>query len=135
MPFTCKVGDSFYLADSGGHHRYVIITKPNSDGNIVLVNFTSSADYKENLVIFRPKDSRKLFIKRTTVSYGDARFVNATRLAKAKIDNYEFCDLNHIKRIVIGGMQSRHTPLEIIEELKTQYPKEYQDYCSKGYSI
>ena len=135
MPFSCKVGDSFYLPDTGGQHRYVIISKPNSNGKVVLVNFTSAADYKENLVIFRPKDSPKLFIKRTTVSYGDALLADSGRLKTMKIDKYKYCDLNHIKKIVIGGMQSKHTPLEIVEELKVQYPQEYHDFCSNGYSI
>jgi hypothetical protein len=58
MPFTCKVGDSFYLADSGGHHRYVIITKPNSDGNIVLgPKIQGSSSSREPQLVMAMRDS------------------------------------------------------------------------------
>jgi hypothetical protein len=42
MPFTCKVGDSFYLPDNNGRHRWIIITKANAAGYEVIVNFTDA---------------------------------------------------------------------------------------------
>jgi len=133
MPFTCKVGDSFYLPDTGGRHRYVILTKPNSDSKIVLVNFTDSRNI-ESPVIFNPKDDKRLFIKRTGVNYAQARLIKIKGL-KDIIDGWEFCQLNHIKRIVTGAFQSQHTPIYILKELSTQYPEEHKQYCDWDYTI
>ena len=121
MPFTCKVGDTFCLADSSGHHRYVILTKPNGDGNIVLTNFTSAEAWKDCSVIFRPRDNKKLFTKRTTIDYSYATLISASKLMESEINNYVFCDLDCVRRIVEGALQSQHTPLEIVKELKSQY--------------
>src|SRR4030066_847539 len=99
MPFTCKIGDSFYLPDIGGRHRYVILTNPNSDGKVVIVNFTDSGNV-ESPVIFNPKDDKMLFSKRTAVYYAYAKLFPAAKLKKSKIEGWGFCQLNHIKRIV-----------------------------------
>lgn len=134
MSFTCKVGDTLFLSDIGGSHRYLIITNPNSAGNVVLVNFTSAKYWKEWLVTFSPRDDKGLFDRKTTVNYADARICPAERLrkeAQKRPRSYEFCAENHVKRIVIGALQSRHTPIEVLRELKTQYPIEYKKYCGK----
>jgi hypothetical protein len=132
MPFTCKVGDSFYLHDTGGRHRYVILTKPNSDNQVVLVNFTDSQNI-DSPVTFSPKDDKNLFTIRTGIYYAYSQLVSVTKLKKLTITGWEFCQLNHIKRIVIGAFQSQHTPMYILKELSTQYPEEHKRYCSWDY--
>ena len=134
MPFTCKVGDSFYLPDTGGRHRYVILTKPNSDNKVVLVNFTDSRNI-ESPIIFNPKDDKRLFTKRTGVNYAKARLIQIKVLMESVIDGWEFCQLNHINKIVIGAFQSHHTPIYILKELSTQYPEEHKQYCTWDYTI
>jgi len=136
MPFTGKVGDTLYLSDAGGRHRYVILTEPNSNGDVVVVNFTSVRHWKECLVTFRPKDDKGLFDTKTTVLFSDARIVSIKRLAKVakrKPRDYEFCSENHVQRIVIGAFQSQLTPIGVLEELRMQYPNEYERYCEKDY--
>ena len=134
MPFTCKVGDSFYLPDIGGRHRYVILTKPNNDGKVVLVNFTDPQNV-ECHVIFNPKDDKRLFTKRTGVYYARATLIPTMKLKKSRIDGWEFCQLNHVKRIIIGAFQSQHTPIFILEELRNQYPVEHKQYCNWDYKV
>lgn len=135
MPFTGKVGDTLRLRDTGARHRYIILTKPNSDGNVVIANFTTARHF-EWLVTFRPRDNRELFKEKSTVNYNDARFYPISALAKVVERNpkeYVFCPENLTKEIVIGAFQSRFTPIEILEELKGQYPNEYERYCEKDY--
>jgi hypothetical protein len=127
MPFTCKVGDSFYLPDFSGRHRYVILTKPNDDGKVVLVNFTDSKNVDYN-IIFNPKDDGRMFKKRTTVNFAYARFMPVSALMGTNPPGWMVCQLNYIKKIVKGTIQSRHTPLEIITELVNQYPEYKQLY-------
>jgi len=127
MPFTCKIGDSFFLPDGGGRHRYVILTDPNKYDKVVLTNFTD-ARHTAFPVIFNPKDDKRLFTKRTTVQYEYASLIPAKNLTESNIDGWEFCQLNHVKKIVIGAFQSQHTPIFIIEALKVQYPAEYKEY-------
>ena len=132
MPFTGKVGDTLYLKDCGENHRYIILTKPNKAGDVVLVNFTSARYWKEWTVTFTPRDDKGLFEHKTTVAYAYSRLVPLQALIDAqkknRISNYEYCAENHTKKIIIGAFQSDSTPNEIIEELKTQYPKEHQQY-------
>jgi hypothetical protein len=128
MPFTCKVGDSFCLTDYGGYHRYIILTKPNEDGKVVLANFTSFADDKECVVIFWPTDDAQLFKKATTISYANARIVISSKLEEYKENDYKYCSSVLTQRAIIGAFQSLFTPLEIIQELKNQYPTEYKKY-------
>ncbi len=133
MPFTGKVGDTLHISDSGGGHRYVIITEPNDDDEAVLVNFTSTRIWKDNSAVFHPRDDKHLFKVETSVRFSDASLVPVDELKeKAKTrknkKEYLYCSENNIKRIVKGAFQSDFTPIEIIEELKTQYPDEYDKY-------
>ncbi len=72
MPFNGKVGDSIFIDDLGGGHRYVILTKPNSNDEVVIVNFTAEAFGKDCTATFRPRDHSKLFSKPTVVNYPQA---------------------------------------------------------------
>jgi hypothetical protein len=134
MPFTGKIGDTLRLRDIGARHRYIILTKPNSDGNVVIANFTTAKHF-EWLVTFRPRDNKKLFKEKSTVNYNDACILPLealTKRAKRKTKSYVFCPENLTKRIIIGALQSQHTPIGVLEELRIQYPNEYKRYCRKG---
>jgi hypothetical protein len=56
-----------------------------------------------------------------------------TEIAKRKPREYVFCPEDITSRIIIGALQSKYTSLEILEELKGQYPVEYERYCEKDY--
>lgn len=136
MPFNGKVGDTFHLTDTGGSHRYVILTKQNSDGNVVIVNFTSARYWKEWLVTFTPKDDRDLFVvPKTTVNYADAHIVPfrilIDRVEQKSKSDYKFCAENHVRKIVVGAFQSKLTPIEVLTELSIQYPNECRRHYEK----
>ena len=130
MPFTGKVGDTLRLRDTGARHRYIILTNPNNDGNVVILNFTTAKHFEWS-VTFQPKDNKRLFTKKCTPNYHDALLFPLSALEKAvkrKSTEYEFCPESITLRIIVGAFQSRHTSLEIINELKRQYPQEYDRY-------
>ena len=128
MPDTCEIGDSFYITDYRDRHRYVIITKPNNDGKVVLVNFTSVAAHKECVVVFQPKDDLGLFKTPTTVAYKYAQLADISKLTRYRNDGYQHCQPEHTKRIIEGAFQSQFIPIDITIELKKQYPIEYKKY-------
>lgn len=133
MPFSGKPGDTLFLDDTGDGHWYTILTKPNSDGNVVTVNFTTASHFPW-LVVLRPKDNPKLFSERCTPNYIDARFRSVNKLAAIANRNprqYRFCHGNDTKRIIIGAMQSQDTKQELLDELETQYP----DIANKYFKI
>ncbi len=135
MPFTGKAGDTLRFRDIGARHRYIILTKPNSDGTVVITNFTTAKHF-EWLVTFKPSDNKKLFTEKCTLNYNNARLYPISALVKIIKRNpkeYRFCPENLTQRIVIGALQSRHTSIEVLEELKAQYPIEYEKYCNKDY--
>jgi len=120
MPFTCKVGDSFYLPDNNGRHRWVILTKPNSGGCIVIVNFTDANNLGCS-VIFAPKDHNP-FRLRTTICYEKATLVLESKLRILKVENYAYFNEHQVEKIVKGAIGSMHTPSDILSEIKDQYP-------------
>ncbi len=130
MPFSGKPGDTLFLNDTGDGHWYIILTSPNSDGKVVTVNFTTASHYSQ-LVVLRPKDNRKLFKKNCTPNYIDARFRSASKLAAIATRHpkqYQFCNTNVTKKIIIGAIQSRDITQELLGELKIQYPREFSQY-------
>jgi len=130
MPFIGKVGDTIFLDDTGDGHPYVILTKPNKDGNVAIVNFTGSKHFGW-IVTFRPKDNPKLFTKKCSPNYLDARLYPLSALLKiAKKPHVKtaFCWENHVKQIIIGALQSQHISMEILSELAAQYPNEAAKY-------
>ena len=136
MPFTGKAGDTLRLRDIGARHRYIILTKPNSDGDVVIANFTTAKHF-EWLVTIRPSNNKELFTEKCTPNYHDACLYPLsalTKVAESHPKEYVFCPQNLTKRIINGALESRHTPIEVLEELKIQYPIEYEKYCSKDYT-
>jgi len=124
----CEIGDSFYITDHRDRHRWVVITRPNKDGKVVIVNFTRVASHKECVVLFQPKDDGELFNRLTTVAYSYATLADITKLVKHRDNGYYYCQPEHIQRIIKGAFQSQFIPLEITIELKEQYPTEYAKY-------
>jgi hypothetical protein len=127
MPFTCKIGDSFYLPDAGRGHRYVILTNPNNERKLVIVNFTDVRNI-HLLPVFTPTDAPDIFSKHTSVNYAFAQLVIRDRLVNNKLERWAFCNLNIVRKIITGAFQSQHTPNFIIKELRDQYPLEYEKY-------
>jgi hypothetical protein len=121
MPFTCKVGDSFYLSDEHRRHRWVILTKPNSAGCVVIINFTDVTN-TGCPVVFRPGDHNP-FTKRTTIFPQKARLVLESKLKALRVVDYAYFNEQQVEKIVEGAIDSIYTPLEIVTELKSQYPK------------
>ena len=132
MPFSGKPGDTLFLPDWGDGHWYILLTKPNSDGNVVTVNITTAGHF-QRFVVLRPKDNPKLFKENCWPNYIDASFRSVSKLAAVARRNprrYRFCDEDTTKRIIIGAIQSQDTKQELLEELEIQYPSEYRENIS-----
>lgn len=132
MSFSGKPGDTLFLHDSGDGHWYIILTKPNSDGNVVTVNFTTAGHFPQ-IVVLRPKDNPELFKVKCWPNYIDARFRSVSKLAtiaSRKPKRYRFCEEGITKKIIIGAIQSQDTKQELLDELEIQYPNEYCENIS-----
>ena len=133
MPFDGKIGDTAFIVDSGGVHRYVVLTNPNKDGRVVRVNFTSASGYTSDGKIFTSRDNRYFFKVPTIVHYRRAEIYPVTILLKEvnrkdEVSDYRPCPQNIMNQIIKDAFKSQFTKGEVIEELKTQYPKEYEQY-------
>jgi hypothetical protein len=120
MPFTSKVGDSFYLPDNNGRHRWIILTKPNAAGYVVIINFTD-ANNLDCPVIFVPGDHNP-FRLRTTICCLKATLVLESKLKLLKVIDYFYFNERQVEKIIKGAIGSLHTPPDILIELKDQYP-------------
>jgi hypothetical protein len=121
MPFTGKVGDSFKFPDAGGKHRYIIITTPNEDGNVVIINFTSDRSWKDTTTTFSPRDDKDIFSGHTVVNYNDARLVSLKHLLKvykkSRNPEYKFCNTRIMERIIDGALRTKFIPQNIQNEI------------------
>ena len=133
MPFDCKVGDIIFISDSGGGHRYVVLTNPNKDGCLVIVNFTSATGRTRDGKIFTSSDDRNLFEWPTVVPYKRARLYSVTSLRdevnrRDVVSDYKLCPPSVMAQIIKDAFKSQHTKSNVIEELGAHYPKEYEQY-------
>ena len=133
MSFCCRVGDSIFLNDKGGGHRYVVISEPNQNKCVVIVNFTSASGSIDRTVTFTRSDDKNLFDHPTNVNFKLARMISTEKLIREAnrqdtVNHYISCSEEIIKKIVIGAFQSQFTPIEIINELGVQYLDDYNKH-------
>lgn len=133
MPFDCKVGDTVHINDYGGGHRCVVLTNPNKSGSVVIVNFTSAKGRVSDGKTFTSSDDRNLFKVPTVVPYKRAKLFPVTSLRdevnrKDVVSDYKLCPPNIMAQIIKDAFKSQFTKGDVIEELKTYYPKEYEQY-------
>jgi len=133
MSFGCKVGDTAVIRDSGGDHRNVVLTNPNKDDCVVIVNFTSATGHISDGKMFTSSDSRILFKVPTVVPYIYAKIYPCTSLRdevnrRDVVSDYRLCPPSIMLQIIKDAFKSQFTKGEVIEELKTHYPKEYEQY-------
>lgn len=133
MSFDCKVGDTVFIPDCGGGHRYVVLTNPNEDDCVVIVNFTSATGRIIDGKMFTSSDNKSLFPCPTVVPYKYATLFPVASLRdevnrRDVVSDYEFCPQVIMKQIIKDAFKSQFTKGEVIEELKTHYPQEYALY-------
>lgn len=133
MSFGCKVGDTIFMLDSGGGHRYVVLTNPNEDGCVVVANFTSATSRISDGKIFTRNDDRNLFECPTIVHYRRVRILSVNKLKReAKrndiVSDYKLCSPNIMEQIIKDAFKSQFIKGNVIKELRAHYPKEYEQY-------
>lgn len=133
MQFDCKVGDTAFILDSGGGHWYVVLTNPNEHGYVVRVNFTSSVGRVDGGRLFTTSDNRELFEVPTVVPYRRAEIYPCdTFRGEANradvLNKYKSCPQDIMGKIIEDAFKSQYTKGDVIKELRTQYPKEYNLY-------
>lgn len=133
MPFDCKVGDTAYILDDGGGHKYVVLTNPNKDGCVVRVNFTSSVGRVDGGKVFTRSDDEDLFESPSIVPYKRAEIYPADKLhqeanRKDVVNHYKLCPQGIMEQIIKDAFENQFTKGDVIEELKNTYPQEYEQY-------
>jgi hypothetical protein len=133
MSFDCKVGDTVFIDDDGGGHRYVVLTNPNRDDCVVIVNFTSATGRINDGKMFTSSDNKRLFENPTVVPYKRAKIYPCNSLRaevnrRDVVSDYKLCPPSIMAQIIKDAFKSQYTEGDVIEELKTQYPKEYNLY-------
>lgn len=135
MSFDCKVGDTAIIDDYGGghRHRYVVLTNPNKDDRVVIVNFTSATGRISDGKMFTSNDDRDLFKVPTVVPYKRARIYPVASLRNEVnrsdvVSDYRSCPPSIMVQIIKDAFKSPFTQGDVIEELRTHYPQEYAQY-------
>ncbi len=140
MPLRCQPGDTVFLNDDGGGHRWVVITKPNKDGCVVMVNFTDAASCPDRTVLFTRRSDKNIFDKPTRVHYIYAEIIKTDILikranSKGIVSDYKPCKETILSEIIDGAFKSDFTTYEILEELGIHYPEKFNHYYPNGLEI
>jgi hypothetical protein len=137
MQFDCNCGDTAFILDAGGGHKYIVLTNPNGDDNVVIVNITTFTGLHKDGKVFSRNDDKDLFPKRSIISYRRAKIYPAETLRaeanrKDVVNFYKKCPSDIMKRIIKDAFKSQFIKEEVIEELKISYPDEYEKYYDEN---
>ncbi len=132
MSFNCKAGDTIWLPDSQGGHRWILLTGETKKYTyVVLINYTDADYWHDHTVELSKQDNPKLFSKPSCMNYDDAQFQQSSILFREfhqSRQKFLSCPKAILIRIVIGAFLSDHTMGRIINHLKIFYSKEYKKY-------
>jgi hypothetical protein len=134
MPFSCGAGDTIWLPDSGGGHRYILLTTIyRADKTVVVANYTDYDFWQDRTTILTPEDDQLLFNKISCMNYSDAHTVSSQELFIQNDyhkNNKRFlkCSDKLLKRILIGAISSDYTRDWIKKRIGHFYPKEFSQY-------
>ena len=137
MPFSCGAGDTIWLHDFGGCHRYILLTtiyKP--DKSVVIANYTGYDNLPDKTTILKPEDDKRLFHKISCMNYIDAQTAQSDELFYENDNNpknktFLKCSKKLMTRIIRDALISGYTHEGIKYRLKYFYPKEYKKYYTK----
>ncbi len=107
-------------------HLWVIITEPDENGDVVIVNVTSWRPDSDETVIIKTGEHHRI-THQSVVFYQDARIAKAALIEKA-IQNTTLCvkcdpcSQELLMRIQQGVTQSRFTPRKV------------KDFCQKSWA-
>jgi hypothetical protein len=112
------LGDTIILPKPGleKEHLWVLVTAPDSNGTVIMVNLTTQRPHSDTTVILQPGEHP--FIDRpTVVFYADARFVEAALLescvSKGIGRNHSQIEKAVLQKIQNGLLISPLTPQKI----------------------
>lgn len=133
MPFTGKVGDTFWRTDSSGfEHRWVILTNENTNGEIAVINFTDAKSSPLRPRLFTQKRYKDQFSKDTTIRIDFADLIKMSQIQLALANGFyregNFCRLDIVNEIVDAIFESENVKIKVGRELKSQYEERYKNY-------
>ena len=115
-----KCGDAIYMPKfSGGTpHLWIIVTEPDGNGDVAMVNVTSWRANSDETVIIESGEHHRI-THRSVVFYQDARISSAEAIRLGVEAGYcalcDSCSPELLERIKAGLVQSKFTPGKIIE--------------------
>jgi len=120
-----SAGDTFKMRKPDDHnpHLWVVVTDPDDDGDVAIVNLTSRKQHSDDTVTLNRGDHT--FIERETVIYyQDARRTKASALTNAVRGGaatvHDPCRLDILTKIQRGLDRSPYTPNDIKEYVRRQ---------------
>ena len=120
-PVVAGATYKFPIPGKSTPHLWIVLTDPDDNDKLAVVNLTTRRTGSDETVILRPGDHP--FVKHPTiVNYGDADFAIAGKLTNAVSRGvaWSHSPVNQdvLSRIQNGVQQSRHTPRELKEYVR-----------------
>ncbi len=126
MQFLGEVGNTFRLRRKSASFLYVIITKPNKNGLIVVVPLVTPIKSIQSYQIFTARDDGNLFKSPKTPKYQNTQFFiykNLVAYINSHIDRWDHdCQPDVLREIIAGAFKSGLTAKKFLKDLEEQYP-------------
>ena len=118
-----SVGDTCWITDrSGESHLYFVITEPDEDSKILLVNMTDVNNISDKSCVLTPSDHQTI-TKKSVIRYGDPIYTKPAILEQAIRNTRELqlgpsMEDRLVKSIQEGALQSEHFPPQYEHKVK-----------------
>jgi hypothetical protein len=126
MHFVGEVGNTFRLKRKSHSALYIILTKPNSEGKIVIVPLVKPIKSIQSYGIYTPRDGGNLFKAPRTPKYQDALLVSHESIINYVNEHLDMrdddCPSDIVKRIITIAIRKGLSSNKILDELSRQYP-------------
>lgn len=108
------IGDTYWIEDplSAKPHLYFVITEPDENNRVLLVNMTDTGNISDRSCVIEPKD-HKAVSKKSAIHYGDPIYARTSKIERAITETEKFqygprASDELIEKIQRGALSSQH---------------------------
>lgn len=108
------IGDTYWIEDPSSNktHLYFVITEPDKNNRVLLVNMTDIDNISDRSCVIEPKD-HKAVSKKSAIHYGNPIYARAKKIERAvkETERFQFgpgTSDELIEKIQRGALSSQH---------------------------
>ena len=118
-----RAGQTILLPKPGEEtaHLWVVLTTPNAQGQVILINFTTLRPHSDRTVVIQPGE-HPFVVHPSVAHYADARLTAApsieAAIASGFFHQHQDCSPELIHRLLAGALTSPYTSEKVKRHLR-----------------